>query len=75
MMIMLSLFFTRSEYVFNFDNTFELHNDIDVLKMGLDCGLQSGACSAEDLELAKSMLPKPFESTLDGMCKECGAVA
>ena len=66
-MMVLSLFFTRSEYVFNFDNTFELHNDIDVLKkMGLDCGLQSGACSAEDLEQAKSMLPKAFESTLDG---------
>ena len=57
----------RSEYVFNFDNTFELHNDIDVLKkMGLDCGLHSGACSSEDLKNAKSMLPKAFESTLDG---------
>ena len=57
----------RSEYVFNFDNTFELHNDIDVLKkMGLDCGLHSGSCSPEDLKNAKSMLPKAFESTLDG---------
>ena len=60
-------FFFRSEYVFSFDNAFELHNDIDVLKkMGLDCGLHSGDCSGEDLKLAKSMLPKGFESTVDG---------
>ena len=57
----------RSEYVFNFDNTFELHQDIDVLKkMGLDCGLHSGNCTADDLQQAKAMLPKAFESTLDG---------
>jgi hypothetical protein len=57
----------KSEYVFNFDNAFELHNDIDVLKkMGLDCGLHSGQWSADDLRLAKSMLPKGFESTVDG---------
>lgn len=56
----------KSEYVFNFDNAFELHNDIDVLKkMGLDCGLHSGQWSADDLRLAKSMLPKGFESTVD----------
>ena len=58
----------RSEYVFNFDSAFELHNDIDVLKrMGLDCGLHAGNCTAEDLRIAKSMLPKGFESTVDGM--------
>lgn len=63
---MLNIFF-RSEYVFSFDNAFELHNDIDVLKkMGLDCGLHSGECSGEDLKLAKSMLPKGFETTVDG---------
>lgn len=57
----------RSEYVFNFDNAFELHNDVDVLKkMGLDCGLHSGTCTAEDIKQAKSMLPKAFESTLNG---------
>ena len=57
----------RSEYVFNFDNAFELHNDIDVLKkMGLDCGLHSGTWSAEDLKMAKSLLPKGFECTVDG---------
>ena len=57
----------RSEYVFNFDSAFELHNDIDVLKkMGLDCGLHTGTFTAEDIRQAKTMLPKAFESTLDG---------
>ena len=57
----------RSEYVFCFDNAFELHNDIDVLKkMGLDCGLHSGSCSSENLKQAKSMLPKAFGDVLEG---------
>ncbi len=57
----------RSEYVFSFDNAFELHNDIDVLKkMGLDCGLHSGSCSAENIKQAKSLLPKAFGDILDG---------
>lgn len=61
-------FVCRSEYIFNFDNAFELHNDIDVLKkMGLDCGLHSGTFTSEDLKQAKSMLPKAFGATLDGM--------
>ncbi len=60
-------FFFRSEYVFSFDNAFELHNDIDVLKkMGLDCGLHSGTCSADNLKHAKSLLPKAFGDVLDG---------
>ena len=57
----------RSEYVFNFDNTFELHQDVDILKkMGLDCGLYSGSCTPESLAQAKSQLPKIFEPVLDG---------
>ena len=54
--------------MFNFDNTFELHNDIDVLKkMGLDCGLHSGTYTDEDVKTAKSMLPKALGNTLEGM--------
>lgn len=53
--------------MFNFDNAFELHNDIDVLKkMGLDCGLHSGTYSEEDVKVAKSMLPKALGNTLEG---------
>ena len=53
--------------MFSFDNAFELYNDIDILrKMELDCGVQSGSCTAENLKMAKSMLPKAFGDTLDG---------
>jgi len=53
--------------VFSFDNAFELHNDVDVLKkMGLDCGLHSGACTAENVRHAKAMLPKAFGEFLEG---------
>ena len=58
--------------MFCFDNAFELHNDIDVLKkMGLDCGLHSGSCSTENLKQAKSMLPKAFGDVLDGKVAHC----
>lgn len=53
----------KFEYLFNFDNTFEIHDDIEVLKrMGMSFGLESGKCSLEDLKLAKSLVPKALES-------------
>ncbi|XP_054981688.1 transcription factor Dp-2 isoform X8 [Sorex araneus] len=52
----------KFEYLFNFDNTFEIHDDIEVLKrMGMSFGLESGRCSLEDLRLAKSLVPKALE--------------
>ncbi|XP_064456172.1 transcription factor Dp-1-like isoform X2 [Ornithodoros turicata] len=52
----------KSEYLFNFDNTFEIHDDIEVLKrMGMAMGLDKGSCSPEDLERAKKMVPKSLE--------------
>lgn len=58
--------------MFSFDNAFELHNDIEVLKkMGLDCGLHSGTPTEEEVKRAKAMLPKAFESTLDGEYDLC----
>ncbi|XP_058517349.1 transcription factor Dp-2 isoform X4 [Ochotona princeps] len=52
----------KFEYLFNFDNAFEIHDDIEVLKrMGLSFGLESGKCSLEDLKLAKSLVPKALE--------------
>ncbi|KFO87907.1 Transcription factor Dp-1, partial [Buceros rhinoceros silvestris] len=52
----------KFEYLFNFDNTFEIHDDIEVLKrMGMACGLESGNCSAEDLKIARSLVPKALE--------------
>ncbi|KAM6222547.1 transcription factor Dp-2 [Rhynchocyon petersi] len=52
----------KFEYLFNFDNTFEIHDDVEILKrMGMSFGLESGMCSLEDLKLAKSLVPKALE--------------
>lgn len=55
-------FFSRYEYLFNFDNTFEIHDDIEVLKrMGLTLGLESGQSSQEDINKAISLVPRSLE--------------
>ncbi|XP_068124203.1 transcription factor Dp-1 [Hyperolius riggenbachi] len=60
----------KFEYLFNFDNTFEIHDDIEVLKrMGMACGLESGNCSAEDLKLARSLVPKALEPYVTEMAQ------
>ena len=49
----------KYEYLFNFDNTFEIHDDIEVLKrMGMALGLEKGQCSQQDLSKAVKMVPK-----------------
>lgn len=51
--------------MFHFDQPFAIHDDLDVLKkMGMAFGLESGTCSAEDLQRAKALLPKAFEPFL-----------
>ncbi|XP_036392602.1 transcription factor Dp-2 isoform X1 [Megalops cyprinoides] len=58
----------KCEYLFNFDNTFEIHDDIEILKrMGMSLGLESGKCSPENLRVAKSLVPKSLESYVTGM--------
>ncbi|XP_060098270.1 transcription factor Dp-2 isoform X2 [Heteronotia binoei] len=58
----------KFEYLFNFDNTFEIHDDTEVLKrMGMSFGLEAGKCSAEDLRTAKTLVPKAFESCVTDM--------
>ncbi|KAK8743774.1 hypothetical protein OTU49_001260 [Cherax quadricarinatus] len=53
----------KTEYLFNFDDTFEIHDDIEVLKrMGMALGLEKAQCSRADLERAKSMVPRALES-------------
>ena len=48
--------------MFNFDNTFEIHDDIEVLKrMGMAFGLEKNCCSNEDLKKAIGMMPKALE--------------
>ncbi|XP_015492878.1 transcription factor Dp-2 isoform X3 [Parus major] len=58
----------KFEYLFNFDNTFEIYDDSEVLKrMGMSFGLEAGKCSAEDLRTAKSLVPKALESYITDM--------
>ena len=55
--------------MFNFDNTFEIHDDIEVLKrMGMAYGLESGNCSQENINTAKSLLPPVLKPYVDGKC-------
>ncbi|KAG8521154.1 Transcription factor Dp-1 [Galemys pyrenaicus] len=63
----------KFEYLFNFDNTFEIHDDIEVLKrMGMACGLESGSCSAEGLRTARSLVPKALEPYVTEMAQGPG---
>lgn len=57
----------RFEYLFNFDSTFEIHDDIEVLKrMGMALGLESGRCSPEQLKTARALVPKALEPYVIG---------
>ncbi|XP_028817834.1 transcription factor Dp-2 isoform X2 [Denticeps clupeoides] len=63
----------KCEYLFNFDNTFEIHDDIEILKrMGMSLGLENGKCTPENLSLAKSLVPKSLESYVTAMARHSG---
>jgi len=52
----------KMEYLFNFDDTFEIHDDMEVLKrMGLSFGLERGQVSGENLNKARTMVPRALE--------------
>ncbi|KAF9414674.1 hypothetical protein HW555_007452, partial [Spodoptera exigua] len=56
----------KTEYMFNFNKRFQIHDDIDILKrMGLLFGLDKGECSEEDIERAKSMVPKSLKTYVE----------
>ncbi|CAG9784455.1 unnamed protein product [Diatraea saccharalis] len=58
----------KTEYMFNFNKRFQIHDDIDILKrMGLLFGLDKGECSEEDIERAKQMAPKSLEYYVEQM--------
>ncbi|XP_047041658.1 transcription factor Dp-1 isoform X1 [Helicoverpa zea] len=58
----------KTEYMFNFNKRFQIHDDIDILKrMGLLFGLDKGECSEEDIERAKSMVPKSLKTYVEQM--------
>uniref|UniRef100_A0A672LAT3 Transcription factor n=1 Tax=Sinocyclocheilus grahami TaxID=75366 RepID=A0A672LAT3_SINGR len=58
----------KCEYLFNFDNTFEIHDDVEILKrMGMSLGLENGTCSPENLSVARSLVPKSLEAHVTNM--------
>lgn len=60
----------KTEYLFEFDDKFEIHDDMEVLKrMGLVMGLDKGQCTDSDLEKLKSMVPKSLEKYVIQLAK------
>uniref|UniRef100_A0A2K5JCX9 Transcription factor n=1 Tax=Colobus angolensis palliatus TaxID=336983 RepID=A0A2K5JCX9_COLAP len=65
-----SIYSDNFECLFNFDNTFEIHDDTEALKRtGMACGLESGSCSAEDLKMARSLVPKALQPYVTEMAQ------
>jgi hypothetical protein len=64
----------KTEYLFNFDNTFEIHDDIEVLKrMGLAFHLEKldgMSIDRTQVEKAKSILPEALRPELEEMLEE-----
>uniref|UniRef100_A0A1B0D3R8 Transcription factor n=1 Tax=Phlebotomus papatasi TaxID=29031 RepID=A0A1B0D3R8_PHLPP len=51
----------KTEYYFKFDDKFEIHDHVKVLKqMGLLLGLDKGESTYEDIEKLKTMVPQQF---------------
>ncbi|CAF4760887.1 unnamed protein product [Pieris macdunnoughi] len=60
----------KTEYLFKFNKRFQIHDDIDILKrMDLLFGLDKGECSEENLDKAKSMVPKSLECYVEQMAR------
>ncbi|CAL1276171.1 unnamed protein product [Larinioides sclopetarius] len=52
----------KKEYKFCFNDVFQISDDTDVLKrMGLDCGLDKGTSTPEEVNKAKSLVPKALQ--------------
>ena len=52
----------KDEWLFDFTDVFEINDDMEVLRrMDMDLGLERGQVTEEDLEKAKSMVPKVLE--------------
>lgn len=55
------------EHVFDFDNPFEILDDIEVLKrMGMAFGLENNLCTEQDLEISKTLVNKELEPYVMG---------
>ncbi|KAG8199521.1 hypothetical protein JTE90_009366 [Oedothorax gibbosus] len=52
----------KKEYKFGFSDSFQISDDMEILKrMGLDCGLDKGLCTPEDVNKATSLVPKALQ--------------
>ena len=59
------------EYLFNFDNTFEIHDDMEVLKkMKMTMGLENGTVDEEKLRRARNMVPRALQSFVDDLASK-----
>ncbi|OQR79699.1 transcription factor Dp-1-like [Tropilaelaps mercedesae] len=60
----------KREYLFNFDNAFEIHDDIEVLKrMGLALELERGTATPEAVRQAKAMLPRSLQPFVEQLAR------
>ncbi|KAL1512961.1 hypothetical protein ABEB36_002457 [Hypothenemus hampei] len=64
----------KTEYQFQFNDKFEISDDLEILKqIGMLHGLDTGKCSKEDLERIKTLIPEslwPYVERLASGCKE-----
>ena len=60
----------KSEFLFNFDQPFEIHDDVEVLKrLGLAHGLERGELTPEVSENIKKNLPPSLRDFVDQIMK------
>lgn len=60
----------KSEFLFNFDQPFEIHDDVEVLKrLGLAHGLERGEITPEMSESIKKNLPPSLRDFVDQIMK------
>lgn len=58
----------KMEYLFNFDNTFEIHDDMEVLKkMKMTMGLEKGTADAKMVARAREMVPSVLQTYVDDL--------
>lgn len=64
----------KTEYLFVFNDKFQIHDDFEILKqIGLTDGLETGEISEANLAKIKSMLPKSMEKYITKMAIESTA--
>ncbi|XP_056642442.1 transcription factor Dp-1 [Diorhabda carinulata] len=56
----------KMEYLFQFNNKFEINDDMEILKsIGMLSGLDTGTCTPENLEKIKTLIPQSLWPYLD----------